>query len=174
MNTQNDFNKNKNRRIKIVLGTAIVLLCMVQTVFSKPMSSVKVTMNWVEQPIENQVSTIDISILSQLDSDNLRFNLSLPSGVRLISGQEYSVFVVKKGVEKHISIEVFVEEKAQGEITTEVSIGARGKTFFSSKGVLFIDFSNNISQMKARQRAEPAFKRTERDGVSLREYRISQ
>jgi len=164
----------KNRKMKISLCIAVIFFCSMQMVWAKPAPSVKVELNWMEPPTVNQASKIDIGIFSHIVSEQLKLNITVPKGISLIQGDANSVISIEKGKAKHIIFEVFIEDNASGDINVEVHIGSKKSSYFFASDTLAVDFSEGAkSKLRARERAEPEFKRTERQGVGLREYRIS-
>jgi len=152
----------------------VIFFCSLQMAWAKPAPSVKVELNWVEPPKVNQTSKIDISIFSHIASEQLTLNITVPKGINLIKGEANSVISIEKGKAKHVIVEVLIEDNVSGDINAEVQIGSKKSSFFFASDTLSVDFSETSkSKLIARERTEPAFKRTEREGVGLREYRIS-
>ncbi len=164
----------KNRKMKISLCIAVIFFCSLQIVWAKPAPSVKVELNWVDPPSVNQISKIDIAVFSHISSEQLKLTVTVPKGISIIQGDAKSVISIEKGKVKHIIFNVFIEDNVSGEISAEIHMGSTKSSFFFASDTLSVDFSEAAkSKLRARERIEPEFKRTERQGVGLREYRIS-
>jgi len=168
--------ETKTTEMKTVIQLLLVItLCFSVTtpIFAKPAPSIKVDMNWVNPPVENQQAEIHIRLVSHISTDQLKMNIIVPDGIQVISGEINRIMQIKKGEAKHVRVEVFIEEKAKGDIHTKVTIGSPDDSYFSASDSLTVDFSGETSLLKARERSTPTYQRTEREGVGLREYRLS-
>lgn len=161
-----------NKKNKILFSIAILFFCSLQTLWAKPVPSLKIEMSWSSPPAVNETSTIELTIFSYISSDQLNFKIDLPANVRIVSGDVSAVLPIEKGEPKQLTIDVFIEEQAVGEIRTEIYIGSKESAYFSAADSLSINPSSSSSVMKSRVRTEPTYRRTEREGVGLREYRL--
>ena len=164
------------RKIRLFLQILLVSLFIIPltSVVAKPAPSVKLSLGWESEPVENQHAQLNIHVVSHVSSDQLNIRLLPPSGIRITEGKAEYVFTIKKGEPREISVRMFIEEKAVGKIRAEAVVKTGGNSYFSASDSVEVDFSGVTSRLKARMKSEPEFQETERNGVQLREYRLSQ
>ena len=150
----------------------VLMFAVFNPIWAKPMPSLQVDLQWVNAPLVNQVSEIDITIVSHLATKQLQVNIVLPAGVHLTEGEAQRVIEVEKSKVKVLRLPVMVDEKASGEINVKVSIGSEKQAYFTATASLPVNEPGANQLLKSRSQVEPKYQRTEREGVKLREYQI--
>jgi len=161
--------------IKKVLLTTLLCLFWSISANAKPLPSLSVQMHWQNDIQLEQSNVIQIILLSHISTSQLQLDISLPEGVSLLKGQKQYLLTMEKGKTKELQLEVYVDKSAVGNIKAEARVGEKGEAMFYAADAINITSAALSQSIKPRNKSEePQFKRTERNGVKLREYRLSQ
>ena len=170
--------------IKILSAILILFVLAVSVANSKPLPALSVKMQWQGDLVIDMPMTLALSVFSHVSTDDLAITLSLPAGVTLLEGQVKEVISIKGSKPAEKTYTVQISKTAVGFISAEVRMNGNNSnaqtTQTSFYAVAALPVSNNvvdgtsqsIQKISPRDEAKQDFKRVQRDGVWLREYKL--
>jgi len=150
----------------------IVLLFMAFCVSAKPLPSLSMKMNWNDGIAYEQPVKMHVELMSQISSEKMKFNLSLPDGVTLLDGETSFQVNIEKGQPLLLDFTLLIKKTALGQIEASASIGSASQVFFRAASKLNVESLVRSQKSSSRAITAPAFRHTDRNGIKLREYQL--
>jgi len=164
--------KQNTKMCAFILSVVILItLSFSNTLYAKPKSSLGLSMEWKGGLSVDQASSLLVTVTSYLTTEDLHVILILPEGVTLNEGKLKNVLSAERGVPVELEFQVVVSNNATGKINAQASIGSPEQAMFNAFTSLSLHTSTATQKAQARS-VNSTFRRTERNGVSLREYQL--
>lgn len=161
----------KKLLIKPYFFSLILCLLLSPIANAKPGAGLFVTLNWINGPVLGQVNTFQVNVTAGIPASDLKLEIILPKGAELVAGEQVSTLKSEPGIPRQIEYRVLLSQEVSEDINAKVSTGQKGQAYFSAIGTLPVKVSDSQS-LKPRKNDTPNYKRIERNGVTIREYRL--